>query len=160
MSEDGAPELVQVRILRLPVALWMQSSEHSDELIREFMLIVTGTATGEGHAVPHRLVQLVEEVTAQYGGFSEANEQRLQRAAAAGEAEIDLDYELPAGVDAAVDRLAELLDAADEYCRSGEHLLTLATPPEQLRFRHWFLGEFSRQVGGGAPIAWPDYAQS
>ena len=153
------PELVHVRILRAPVALWLQSSEHSDELMREFALIVTGSATGEGtHTVPRRLVELVEEVSSQYGAFSEANEQRLQRAAAAGEGEIDLDYELPVGVDAAVDRLGELLDAADDYCRSGEHLLTLTTPPEQVRFRQWFLGEFSRQVRGDVPVSWPDHA--
>jgi hypothetical protein len=156
MPADEA--LVHIRILRAPVALWRQSAEHSDELIREFTLIATGTASGEaGHAVPHRLVQLVEEVTTQYGGFSEENEQRLQNAAAAGEAEIDLDYTLPSGVDAAVDRLGELLDAADDYCRGGEHLLTLATPPDQVHFRRWFLGEFSRQARGAEPVAWPDY---
>lgn len=157
MPTDEDTEVVHVRIVGAPVALWQRSSEHSDELMREFSLIVSGSATGEGtHAVPHRLVRLVEELTSQYGALSEANEQRLADAAAAGETAIDLDYELPVGIEVAVDRLAELLDAADEYCRTGEHLLTLATPPDQLRFRRWFLSEFSRQARGEAPEAWSE----
>jgi len=151
-------ELVQIHIRQAPVKLWMKSQEHSDELQREFVLIATQAARGEsGHDVPHRLTALIDEVTAQYGGFSAENERRFAEAAAAGEEWIDLDYELPRDVSAAVKHLGELLDEADEYCRRGQHLLTLATPPDQVRFRRWFLDEFTRQISGEPPLPWPDY---
>jgi hypothetical protein len=50
-----------------------------------------------------------------------------------------------------------MLDEADEYCRRGEHLLTLETPPELVRFRRWYLQEFVNQIAGAAPEPWPDY---
>lgn len=154
---DGGPDLLRVHIRQAPVALWLKTQEHSDELVREFMLIANDPDAETQHGVPHRLIRLVDELTSQYGGFSAGNEQRLADAAAAGEGEVDLVYDLPVGVDDAVLRLGELLDAADAYCRAGQHLLTLATPPDQLRFRQWFLGEFSRQARGGPPVPWPEH---
>jgi hypothetical protein len=155
---SGGPDLVQVKILGAPVALWLQTQEHSEELIREFMLIAADVSPDGEHAVPARLIGLISELTSQFGGFSAGNEQRLADAGAAGEAEVDLVYELPVGIDSAVERLGEQLDAADEYCRAGQHLLTLATPPDQARFRRWFLGEFSRQARGGSPVPWAEYS--
>ena len=46
--------------------------------------------------------------------------------------------------------LGAIFDEADAYCRSGEHLLSLATPPDALRFRRWFLGQMVDQIAGGA----------
>jgi anti-anti-sigma factor len=51
-------------------------------------------------------------------------------------------------------RLRELLDEADEYCRAGEHLVTLAAPPLERAYREWFIGEFIRQAAGGSPQPW------
>jgi hypothetical protein len=39
---------------------------------------------------------------------------------------------LPAGVGPAAQQLGDMLDEADEYCRRGDHLLTLAAPREEL----------------------------
>jgi hypothetical protein len=50
-----------------------------------------------------------------------------------------------------------MLDEADEYCRSGQHLLTLAADDEIVRFRHWYLEQFIAQIAGEQPVAWPDY---
>jgi hypothetical protein len=56
--------------------------------------------------------------------------------------------------------LEKLLDEADEFCRSGEHLLTLAASPEVVSFRRWFLTEFVRQIDGEDPISWAEYQAS
>jgi hypothetical protein len=53
-----------------------------------------------------------------------------------------------------------MLDEADEFCRQGKHLLTLATPPDLRRYRQWFLGEFVAQIGGRPPTPWPLFAAS
>ncbi len=49
------------------------------------------------------------------------------------------------------------MDEADDYCRAGQHLLTLVTPPEALAFRRWYLGEFVRQIAGEQPRPWTDW---
>jgi hypothetical protein len=50
-----------------------------------------------------------------------------------------------------------MLDEADEYCRQGKHLLTLASDDELVRFRWWFLDQIIDQAAGKPPVAWPDY---
>jgi hypothetical protein len=154
------PELARVVIEQIPVRLWQQSQEHSDELLREFMLIAAEQRRSQrSHGVPQMLTELIEELTGEYGGFGEANDQLLTDAAAAGVDAVDLVYQLPAAVSDGARRLGELLDAADDYCRAGEHLLTLATPPSQVAFRRWFLDEFVRQIAGDQPTPWPDYVR-
>ena len=158
MTADG---LVEVHIRAIPVPLWQQSQQHSDELFREFMLIAAERRrTQVDHDVPERLSALIEELTAQYGGFSGDNEQMLADAAAAGQESLDLVYEMPAAVSGAAQHLGDLMDEADDYCRRGQHLLTLATPEPLVRFRRWFLDEFVRQIAGEAPTPWPDYVSA
>jgi hypothetical protein len=158
MTEDVASsELVEVRLLRLPVAVWNRSQEHADELIREFTLIAASPRVDHSHDVPARLTDLIEQLTSQYAGFTGEQEVALAAAAAAGVEEIELTFRVPATAADAADRVGAMLDAADDYCRAGQHLLTLATPPEALAFRQWYLGEFSRQVAGQPPTTWPGW---
>jgi hypothetical protein len=122
-------DLVRVSILGMPLAVMQRSSEHSDELLREFALI-----RGEGaHHVPARLLALIEELRGRFGSFSEGPRRAMEAAAAR--------------------QLGDLLDEADEFCRSGD-LLTLATTPEGRAFRHWYLDEFQRQIDGLPPRPW------
>jgi hypothetical protein len=156
-GEDLGP-LVEIRLLQVPVQLWARTQQHTDELLREFVLLSEQLRHEESGSlpVPLRLTQLVEELSGSYGSFSEDQEARLFEAAAAGETVIDLSYELPAAVSDATRHLGDLLNEADEYCRTGEHLLTLETPPELVRFREWFLEEFRRQIAGEPPTPWQE----
>ncbi len=149
---------VEVRLLQLPVELWARTQQHTDELLREFMLLAQQLHDDDGLPLPVRLVQLVEDLSGSYGSFSEEQEARLFQAAAAGVTELDLTYQVPAPAGGAARHLGDLLNEADEYCRTGEHLLTLETPAELVRFREWFLEEFRRQIAGEPPTPWPDYA--
>ncbi|HVT21516.1 MAG TPA: hypothetical protein VHE57_09035 [Mycobacteriales bacterium] len=151
--------LVDVRLLKLPVAVWARTQQHTDELLREFVLVSQQLHHDDPTAVsaPVRLTRLVEELSEGYGSFSEEQQARLFDAAAAGEMAIDLTYQVPVAAGAAARHLGELLDEADAYCRSGEHLLTLETPGELVRFRDWYLGEFIRQTAGAPPLPWPAY---
>ncbi len=175
--------LVTVRIVGLPMPVYLQASEHGDELMREFALIAAGSgaagsgAAGSGTAgsraagsgastsgaaasaataVPVRLTALVEELRARFSGFTLRPESELAEAAARGETAIDLDYVVPRDAARAVTELGALLDEADEFCRAGD-LLTLTTPPEAVAFRRWFLDEFVRQADGEAPTPWADW---
>jgi len=151
-------ELHEVHLLELPVGLYASTQEHSEALRRELSLIAEQLRQRSETALPLRLIDLIGELNASYGGLAAEQEERLADAVADGETTIpDLTYHVPAEVGPAVMHLAEILDEADEYCRAGRHLLTLATAPDQVRFRRWFLGEFSRQLAGAAPTPWPEY---
>jgi hypothetical protein len=154
---DSSLELVDVQILRIPVPIWAHTQEHIDELLREFTLIAARLKESGSVEVPVRLLALIEEVTQEYGGLNTDQENRLAEAASAGVAEIDLVYQIPRAGAVASMRLRDILDEADAYCQAGTHLLTLATPPELVRFRCWFLDEFINQLDGHAPTPYPDY---
>ncbi len=152
------PELVAVPVLGIPVPIWARTQEHIDELLREFTLIAAQLRDRPSAAdVPVRLIQLIKELTDDYGDLNTDQEDRLAKAAEAGITEIDLIYQVPREAVVACRRLQEMLDEADAYCLDGAHLLTLATPMELNRFRRWFLDEFIRQLEGAAPTPWPDY---
>lgn len=154
---SGSEDVVEVRILSLPIPVLQVAREHGDGLLREFTLIELGE--GDATGVPERLVALGEELRERFSGFTAATDAQLAEAEAAGAGQVDLVYRLPPDAAEASERLGTLLDEADEYCRSGE-LLTLVTPPEALAFRRWFLGEFVRQIGGEAPRSWPEWRAS
>ena len=61
---------------------------------------------------------------------------------------------MPADVADACVHLRDSLDAADDFCREGEHLLTLASPDDVVAYRRWFLDEFVHQVAGDPPRPW------
>lgn len=155
---DAALQLVHIRIVDLPLDLYAESSEHSDELIREFTLIKERESDDDdSRAVPRRLLELVEALTSQYGSFTTGQETQLREALERGDASISLAYRVPATVKQACVDLDGLLDEADEFCREGHDLLTLATPPRAVAFRKWFLQEFVRQADGLAPRSWQEF---
>jgi hypothetical protein len=149
---DAPAELITVRVLGLPLDVLQRASEHNDELLREFALI---REENSDH-VPSRLLALIEELNGRFGSFTEGPTNAIQEALGRGDAEMDLEYHVPSEAGDGVVRLAALLDEADEFCRSGD-LLTLATLPESLQFRRWFLEQFSRQIAGKPPRSWASF---
>jgi len=138
-----------VRILGLPLDVYGRSSEHTDELLREFALI----REDNSDQVPARLLALIDELNLRFSAFTRAQTVAMQEALARGDKEIDLLYQVPAEATEGVVRLAALLDEADDFCRAGD-LLTLAARPEGVAFRTWFLEEFLRQIDGKPPRPW------
>lgn len=68
---------------------------------------------------------------------------------------VDLRVDLTREGAAELGRLAELLEAADVFCRE-ERLLALARDHEQRRFQRWFLEELEAQGAGAAPRRWDE----
>ncbi|MDQ1683038.1 MAG: hypothetical protein QOC60_274 [Frankiaceae bacterium] len=156
-----APELVEVRLLGLPIPLREQSTEHGEELMREMTLIAQQLTDGDGPDLPARLVQLVSDVRTNFGVFTEGANAAMDAAAEQGIAVIDeIVYRVPAATGAFCAHLVDIIDETDEFCRAGQHLLTLASPPEVLAYQHWILGEFVRQTAGEPAIAWPDFQRA
>lgn len=148
---DGE-ELVEVRLVGLPVEVHRKVAEHGDAVNREFALL--GVDPG---SAPARLLALGEELQAQYGGFTAQPSEELQRAMEARLTQIDLVYRVPRSAADAADDLARVLDEVDEFCEQGD-LLTLATPEEGRAYRRWFLGEFIDQLTGAPPTPWSEWA--
>jgi hypothetical protein len=153
---DAAPPLVEIHILDMPLDVYSEASEHGDELMREFTLIKERDPE-DSRAVPRRLLQLVDTLTVQFATFTTAEEAELRAALGRGERFISLTYRVPATIRQACIDLDRLLDEADEFCRAGQELLTLATPPRAVAFRKWFLDEFVHQVDGRPPTTWEQF---
>ena len=148
-------DLVEVRLLRVALDVYQRTTEHHDELLREFALMHSRQPS-EGHAAPARLVALVETLTNDYGGMTALPQADIDEAIARGDPTVDLTYNLPPAIGPACAQLVELLREADDYCRHGD-LLTMATPAEAVAFREWFLLEFVKQAEGQPPTPWPEY---
>ena len=152
----AASSLVEVHLLALPVPLAARSQQHFEELMREFLLIADGHQHGQSeHQVPARLMNLVQTLVEQFGVVAGPAEERLADAIDRGDQVID-DHVLEVPVEAgpAAQALGDLIDEADEYCRRGQHLLTLATPAECVAYRRWYLDQVITQTQGAAPIPW------
>jgi hypothetical protein len=148
-----------VKLLGVPVDLYFDASRHMGEIAREFALISFGERSGVNERVPDRLLELVAELRGPRRRNTDAIRVQFEDAARAGQATIDI--EIPGDETAAelTERITELLDAADEFCRSGD-LLTLAASPEVVAWRHWWRDQVVAQVREGAePEAWTPVAQ-
>ena len=150
-SPTRPADVATVQLRGAPVRVWAKADERFQDLLREFALMQFGHDAG--HAVPARLLALAKQLTGQYSGLTADNTAKREAALHEGRDRIDLTYEVPVQVRGAVLALQELLDEADEYCRSDQ-LLTLATPPLQREFRNWFLEQFMTQLDGAPPRPW------
>jgi hypothetical protein len=151
--------LITVRLVQLPIDVQVQAQQHADELTRELVLVgeqmhQRGAAA---NALPIRFVELVTALSHRYSMFTAEQEQQLAAAIASGAPSVDLEYTVPVSASAAAASLGDILDEADEYCRAGQLLLTLATPAPLVTYRRWFLDQFVGQAAGSAPESWPDY---
>lgn len=151
---DSPEPLIEVSLLNFPLQLFAQARERHDELVREFALVAMSPPQSRpGQHVPTRLLELIAALGQRYAGSADRADAVRDAALARGELSVDLHYKLPASAAPALDRLHQLTDDADTFCRS-EQLLTLAATPLETRFRHWYLEQFTKQLEGGAATPW------
>ena len=146
-----ADEIVDVRLIGIPLREYGRMTEHHDGLMRELALISSGPGSAPG-----RLLDLATDARARFGPFSVGPRAALADAIERHDESADIVYRLPRAAREAAVLLGERLDEADEYCRR-EQLLTLETPPAVKRLRTWFLRQFVDQIDGSPPVAWPDW---
>jgi anti-anti-sigma factor len=151
----GTGGLIEVHLLELPIEIWTRFTAHLEAIQREFDIVKADLPRS---SVPHQFSDLLAELDLRYAGIGDPTRQELYAAAERGESQIDLVYRVPLDVAGATRRLEKMLNAVDEYCRVGERLLTLATPPDLVAFRNWSLGEFRRQLEQGLePMPWSHF---
>lgn len=148
--------LVRIHLVGLPLDIHQRSAEHAQEVMREFSHLSEGPS--RSHA-PARLIQLHRMIGERFSAFVESAGAELRRAADSGEAVADVVYEVPPEAVDAARQLASIWDEVDDYCRQGRFLLALESPPEQVAYRGWFLGEFARQISGEEPLSWDEWSR-
>jgi hypothetical protein len=150
-SDEG---VVTIHLLGLPLPLAERARQWFEELLREFALIHAGADQSQ-HDVPQRLMAMVDALVTRYAGINDDARDRLESAIDRGELVIaDHELQVPPSARAALQALDAMMDDADEFCRQGRHLLTLAEPEDVRRYRRWYLTQIVTQLDGGAPTPW------
>jgi anti-sigma regulatory factor (Ser/Thr protein kinase) len=146
----------------MPVQLIADFRRHFREVRRELRLLALAHETD--YPVAKSLTELferVDEINLSMLGLED-----LEAAIAEGLERTDLVFRMPPGAADTMAQLLDLLELADEFCRT-QRLLVLAATPQQFELQRWFLGEFHRQGHGEPPLPWagtyrvdPSYRQS
>lgn len=147
--------MVQVQLVGVPLLLRARHAEYGQDLMRELTLVRMGAESRDGASVPDRLLAVADEVRLTYGAFTAGPSDELDAATERGEEFFDVTYTVPDHVGTFLARLTEVLEDAEEFCRAGRYLLTLAPDPELLAYRRWLFGEFEGQIAGRPPLPWP-----
>ncbi|MFT4083896.1 MAG: ATP-binding protein [Nocardioides sp.] len=143
-------DLVEIRVLDVPLDLFRGFANHFRELRREVRLLAVAHA--ENYPLAATLSDLFTALERQLRDG--IGQEQLAEALAVGASRADVDVRIPPSAAGTLGRFLELLEVADEFCRQ-ERLLALARTPEQVRFQRWFLGEFLGQAAGASPRPWP-----
>ena len=148
MSDDAAP--VRVHLLGLPLRRRAAFLQHVDGLLRELALVQLEAEQDAETSLPPRLLHVASELRTHYAPFQAQPAAVMEAALAAGEDFCDVTYALPRQILSFVQRLEELLEEADDFCRREQHLLMLPASPEVVAYRRWVFGELQRQLAGQA----------
>jgi hypothetical protein len=150
-QDAAADRLVEVRLLRLPVAVHVAARERHDSVLRECALLAAEVEHRPD--LPADFVELVSTLGIRYGAVRPRPDAVIEQALDEGLDVVDVTYHLPPGAGAAADALERLMAAADRFCDSG-HLLTLPRSQLDLRFSAWYLGQITTQLAGAPPQPW------
>ena len=151
--EGGA--IITVQLLHIPPDALQGTLAHGAELRRELRLLAL--AHQDTYPVASDLSTFFSALARDYRG--QLGGEALLTALRSGRSHLDLDVKSGADTARRFDRLLELLDLADAFCRN-ERLLTLARSDAQVVFQAWLFGEFVRQANGEEPRPWSDDAVS
>lgn len=148
-------KLVEVHLRGVPVNMWIRASAHQEAIQRELEIM---RASQPKESVPNRLMALIDDLDARFGGAGDQVWEELRAAAEHGKVSADVTFHLPPEAGLAARQLSSMLAEMDQFCREGDHLLTLATPSDLVEVREWILAEFTRQIDlGEDPLSWLQY---
>ncbi|HEX4016956.1 MAG TPA: hypothetical protein VHX15_09480 [Frankiaceae bacterium] len=139
----------QIRMVGVPVELFLATREQHDALMREFTVLALAHQDEE-RSRPPEMRLLVRELGFHYAASGSGADESVEAASRAGQVTIDLSYHVLISVLTAADQLERLMRSADAYCREGR-MLTMPRTPEMVRFSEWWLGELRRQIAGYPP---------
>jgi hypothetical protein len=151
---EAAP--VRVGVLRdYPLQLWAEQEEYTQDLLREFRLLLMGQEAGRHReAAPGQLVVLANLFHSRFGLLLQSISVERQAAYDKGLTCIDSKIPLVEGAPELLEQVRQVLGAADDFCRRGD-LLLLPRPPHLVALSDWVRHELVTQYEGGAATPWP-----
>ena len=149
-------EIVGEAVLRdFPLRVWARQQQHTEGVLREFELLVSGQASGlTQSSPPKQLLDLATMFTQRFGTLIDALNEAREDALAAGLDRIDSRVPLPAGTPELLEQVHTVMESVDEFCRHGD-LLMLARPAEVVALSEWSRAEIIAQYAGAGPTPWP-----
>lgn len=148
----------QVHLLGCPVRALERELSRQRDLIRELTLMRFADRHRLGDAGPSSLLALVEDIERHNRDLAVTTNAVRDQNLIDGAESVDLHYVLTSVAGPKMARVNRLYDEIDVLTRDDGHLLTLPPTAAMVRLRHWYFGEFVRQLGGAAPTPWPEYA--
>jgi anti-sigma regulatory factor (Ser/Thr protein kinase) len=149
-AEPAHPDtLVTIKLLGMPVELFTHLRQHFNEIGREQRLL----SISDGDRYPLALEFAEAYLQVEYERRQVVGLDVLDRAMADGTMSVDLSYSAPPTAPATMERLSGLINQV--YDQLTDKVLLSARPPAELvALQDWYLGEFSRQAAGEAPLRW------
>lgn len=144
---------MDVTLIHAPVQLIAEEERRQRDLVREFALMRIGASNDGGPPVHFELLSLLDSLD-HYRDQMEPGLAALEDSYLRGEDATTVTFHVPVAVSAVIDRLRSVFERVDIYSGDDAHLLTLPPTPSAKRMRHWYLGEFVRQIDGAQPTPW------
>ena len=146
-----------VRLVDVPVALYREVQQHTDDLLREIVLMADFEAASGTPGRASRLAGTAERHRDERQALAVTSERVL--AAATGDA-VTIEYEVAVSSATSASEWAALLEELVELCRDGT-MLSVPAHDDVVAFSKWVCEEFMRQLShGGEPRPWPEYART
>jgi len=143
-----------VRLLRVPVALAVETAAHYDGLARELQVRAAQPEPEGSPAAGRRWSwRSVASIGSVVSTLLLPVTQASVEALAHGTAVLDVEVACTAQAAAACRELNDVLDEIEQWCRRG-WLLAVAREPITT-YRRWLLGQVAAQAAGAAPEPWP-----
>jgi anti-sigma regulatory factor (Ser/Thr protein kinase) len=150
--DDPYPNGIPIALLDAPIQAMIRTAAHYDALYREFRLILE-LDPSHLHAVPGRLLSLIDELGTSFLGVGRAAEDTWYTALRENRETVDLHFRFPPEAGPAVALYNQLLNDADDYCQRAE-LLTIAPTDETVAVRGWAFGQVVCQCLDEPPTPW------
>lgn len=149
-------QVVGTAVLRdFPLRVWARSRQHSDEVMREFTLMLEGERSGQTvHEAPRALVALADMFTTRFGPLLDQLYAARWAALEAGQDRMDSEVALVEGTPDLLAQVRAVMEAVDDFCRTGD-LLTLEREEVDRRLFDWTMSELVAQYEGREPTPWP-----
>jgi hypothetical protein len=138
----------------VPVDGYLELQAHNDALFRELELVSIELEAGDDAGTPSPLADLVDQLYRRFRGQRDSYRDMVAAAQARGDRTVELETTVsPDSVGPARSYL-ELLEQADELCRTG--LLLTPEPPAHVKaLRRWFVDQMASQLLAGDPPTRP-----
>ncbi|HEX2177718.1 MAG TPA: SpoIIE family protein phosphatase [Nocardioidaceae bacterium] len=144
LTPSGEPRF-RIELGDVPTDLLLAAKAHVDSVIREFVLVSAGAASGQTAAIPGDLARLIDTVTTRFAEARDEIKRQALGSAAAADERTHLVLTLPlSAADAGLEYL-HALGEVDAYARAAR-LLTLETPPQHRAFREWYVTSLVEQL--------------